>query len=290
MDLSGRVVKRVRRTSGENEWVLFIQQDLVATLQVWRDICYRLLNPANGAVHALPERLAEEHANMDIRQRDYSTVIIFGLVASTGEYKVLRVLDCISYREQLCEVFTLDGSNSSRWRGKKAPPGRLEMRQSGVVINGIVYLFSAPRRIASFDLETEEWRATLQGPQINLVGDAARMLNNQMAALSGSLVVVHYHHPSMDLWFLIDLEKQLWVKQHSINVNLSVMHPVKLNICPLLVLNDGRIVTYIDIGTRGLLRIYNPRTSTYTDVAEIGTRDGIGLYTGNLLSSANGAN
>jgi hypothetical protein len=56
----------------------------------------------------------------------------------------------------------------------------------------------------------------------------------------------------MDLWFLIDLEKQLWVKQHSINVNLSVMH-AECNIRPLLMLNDGRIVTYI--GTRGLLRI-----------------------------------
>ena len=107
-----------------------------------------------------------------------------------------------------------------------------------------------------------------------------------MAALSGSLVVVHCHHPSMDLWFLMDLEKQLWVKQHSINVNLSVMR-AEFNIRPLLVLNDGRILTFI--GTRGLLRIYNPRTSTYTDVAEMGTRVGIGLYTGNLLSSANGA-
>ena len=190
---------------------------------------------------------------------------------------------------------------------KGGPPGRLEM-QSGVVINGIVYSFSVevpldqdgdlpdqdaarPMRIASFDLETEEWRATLQGPQNHHVGDeAVDALDSRMAALSGSLVVVHCHHPSMDLWFLMDLEKQLWVKQHSINVNLSVMR-AEFNIRPLLVLNDGRILTFI--GTRGLLRIYNPRTSTYTDVAEMGTRVGIGLYTGNLLSLAklkNGAN
>jgi len=116
--------------------------------------------------------------------------------------------------------------------------------------------------------------------------EAVDVLDSRMAALSGSLVVVHCHHPSMDLWFLMDLEKQLWVKQHSINVNLSVMR-AEFNIRPLLVLNDGRILTFI--GTRGLLRIYNPRTSTYTDVAEMGTRVGIGLYTGNLLSSANGA-
>uniref|UniRef100_A0A0A9GPF2 Uncharacterized protein n=1 Tax=Arundo donax TaxID=35708 RepID=A0A0A9GPF2_ARUDO len=57
--------------------------------------------------------------------------------------------------------------------------------------------------------------------------------------------------------------------------------------CCLLVLNDGRIVAYI--GTRGLLRIYNPRTSTYTYVAEMGSFDGFSLYTGNLLSLANDA-
>ena len=133
---------------------------------------------------------------------------------------------------------------------EEAPPGRLEM-QSGVVINGIVYSFSvevpldqdddlpdqdvAPKRIALFDLETEEWRAILQGPQIHHVGEAVDALNSRMAALSGSLVVVHCHHPSMDL------EKQLWVKQHSINVNLSVMR-AEFNIRPLLVLNDGRIL------------------------------------------------
>ena len=139
---------------------------------------------------------------------------------------------------------------------KGGPPGRLEM-QSGVVINGIVYSFSvevpldqdddlldqdvAPKRIALFDLETEEWRAILQGPQIHHVGEAVDALNSRMAAMSGSLVVVHCHHPSMDLWFLMDLEKQLWVKQHSINVNLRVMR-AEFNIRPLLVLNDGRIL------------------------------------------------
>jgi len=94
----------------------------------------------------------------------------------------------------------------------------------------------------------------------------------------------------MDLWFLIDFEKSLWVKQHNIQLSLSVQHDEVL-VRPLVVLNYGRIVTYT--GTRGLLRIYNPRTRTYTDVAEMGSPIGIGLYTGNLLSLAklkNGAN
>uniref|UniRef100_A0A0A8ZBY0 F-box associated domain-containing protein n=1 Tax=Arundo donax TaxID=35708 RepID=A0A0A8ZBY0_ARUDO len=90
----------------------------------------------------------------------------------------------------------------------------------------------------------------------------------------------------MDLWFLMDFEKGLWVKQHTIQVDLSVQGDKFLG-SPLLVLDDGRIVTYV--GTMGLLRIYNPRTSTYTYVAEMGPCDGFGLYTGNLLSLANGA-
>jgi len=124
----------------ELEWVMFTQQDLIGIVKGW-SMSFNLLNPANGAVLALPEGLAEEHAKMDTDIRHYRIGIIFGLVASTGEYKVLRVLDCIFSRKRLCEVLTLlDGSNCSRWRGKEAPPGRLEM-QSGVVINGIVYSF-----------------------------------------------------------------------------------------------------------------------------------------------------
>ena len=88
VDLSGRVVKRVRRTSADNEfeWVVFAQQDLIGTVK-WLPTSFNLLNPANGAVHALPEGLAEEHAKMDIDIRHYRIGIIFGPVASTGEYK-----------------------------------------------------------------------------------------------------------------------------------------------------------------------------------------------------------
>ena len=85
----------------------------------------------------------------------------------------------------------------------------------------------------------------------------------------------------MDMWFLMDFEKGLWVKQLTVEVNLSAH--------PLVILKNGSIVIVIYIGSRGSLRIYNPRTNTYTDVAEMGSRVGIGLYTGNLLSIANDA-
>ena len=85
----------------------------------------------------------------------------------------------------------------------------------------------------------------------------------------------------MDLWFLMDFEKGLWVKQLTVEVNLSAH--------PLVILKNGSIVIVIYIGSRGSLRIYNPRTNTYTHVAEMVSSDGIALYTGNLLSIANDA-
>ncbi|CAN6171303.1 unnamed protein product [Urochloa humidicola] len=117
--------------------------------------------------------------------------------------------------------------------------------------------------------------------------DQADYANLSLTTLSGFLVVVHrILNAKMDLWFLMDFEKSLWVKQHTVNVNLSVKRDEFLA-RPLVILNDGRVVTYIRF--RGLLRIYNPSTITYTDVAEMGSRLGTGLYSGNLLSLANGA-
>ncbi|KAK8459112.1 hypothetical protein SEVIR_2G076801v4 [Setaria viridis] len=123
MDLSGHVVKRVGMTQeGQlaGEWVMYIQLDLICTGRGFK-ASYELLNPATGSVCALPKGLAKEHASHE--QHYYLTFIAFGKVASTGEYKVLRVLDNPSdYAPlQLYEVFTLDGSSNSRWRGKKGP-------------------------------------------------------------------------------------------------------------------------------------------------------------------------
>ncbi|KAL6845676.1 hypothetical protein ACP4OV_024499 [Aristida adscensionis] len=312
IDLSGHVIKRVRATWGEFEYVESTHLDLICTTKEKKLInskrSLRLVDPANGTVYGLPEGPAQEHDNVDIG--DWTAMVMFGQVSSTGQYKVLRILRNNSFRHQLCEILTLDGSINARWRGKKAPPGRLGIHNK-VAINGIVYFFLdedylgedgvMQKRIASFDLETEEWRTVLRGPMIRIEYDHVALLNNHsyshvvsLAALNGNLVLVHRASSTMDapwsradLWFLIDFEQSLWVKKHSIRVKLSVRHK-EYNVLPLLVLNDGRIVTYI--GIRGLLRIYDPMTGAYTDVAEIGHRPGIGLYTGNLLSLPNGIN
>jgi hypothetical protein len=228
--------------------------------------------------------LSQEHATETrlLETLYYRVCIEFGQVASTREFKLIRLIDDNSvdhYRfpsgHQLCEVFTLGGSRDARWRGKKGPSQYLLYEY---VSNQDV----RPKGIASFDLLTEEWRSIRRGP----ISIPAYYSNLSLAALNGSLVLVDCtSHVSMDLWFLMDFEKGLWVKQHSVQVNLSVRDGFRAH--PLVILKNGSVVIYI--GSRRLLRIYNPRTNTYTDVAEMVSRDGIGLYTGNLLSIANDA-
>nr|TKW30998.1 hypothetical protein SEVIR_2G076500v2 [Setaria viridis] len=82
MNLRGGIVKQVHVTGdGPRNATQLIssqsQDGLVCILSDMGKRC-RLLNPATGAVSALPEGLAEEHAAHE--------------VAATGEYKVLRVL------------------------------------------------------------------------------------------------------------------------------------------------------------------------------------------------------
>ncbi|TVU33359.1 hypothetical protein EJB05_25171, partial [Eragrostis curvula] len=266
VDLSGKVLRRVH-AAGE-VWVTSVNQDFVCTSKD-NSSCIRLFNMKTGVVFALPEELSEEHAE-DRDILDFTSVAAIGQVASTGEYKVLRVLDSASFDkpEQLCEVFNLDGSSHARWRGKKAPPSPVSMtRFKSVVVNSIVYFFvqdSPLEDIASFDFESEEWRSGLRGPNYQQL----RTNELSMAAVNGSLVLVHrYLSCYMDLWFLVDFERGLWEKRHSIRAQL---HDYTSTIRPLLVLNDGGIVL-VHIGSdSGSLKIYNPRTNTYEDVANTG--------------------
>uniref|UniRef100_A0A0A9HTP3 F-box associated beta-propeller type 3 domain-containing protein n=1 Tax=Arundo donax TaxID=35708 RepID=A0A0A9HTP3_ARUDO len=219
MNLSLRFVKRVLRTMDEEE---VISEHLGFVCIVNGPLSrrrHKLLNPFTGAVFDLPTEATQEHkAQVQGYMNCYSEFITVGQVSSTGIYKVLRVL----YRSsdvnpvQLCEVLTLDGSSQPRWRGKKAPPGVVAYFGyfKIVVIDGIVYFLKGqdrvPNRIASFDLEIEEWRATIRGPSLVDNGDGLRgsmflyLECLSVCALNDHLVVVHRMVTllcSMDLWF-----------------------------------------------------------------------------------------
>ncbi|CAL5079010.1 unnamed protein product [Urochloa decumbens] len=132
MDLSGRILKRLHvagdgTDNATDDLIISSQAGLVCILGAMGKRC-RLLDPATGAVTSLPDGLAEEHAANQPHMGQYSAAVMCGKVASTGEHKVLRVLDIrllsiSGYNlEPLCEALTLDGSGNARWRGKEASP------------------------------------------------------------------------------------------------------------------------------------------------------------------------
>ncbi|KAL6595034.1 hypothetical protein ACP70R_048137 [Stipagrostis hirtigluma subsp. patula] len=171
VDISGRVVKHVHTKGNDlDQWMVSSQLDLICMVKI-RGMRCRLLNPATGVVCSLPEELAKEHAKDEPYFHHIAMVTIVH-VDSTVACKVLRVLENRSDDKQLYEVLSLDGSSSSRWRGKGVPPdtGRLRL-MNHVVVDGIAFfvmhkLVLEKHAIASFDLKTEEWRKTLQGPPL----------------------------------------------------------------------------------------------------------------------------
>ena len=125
----------------------------------------------------MPRGLSPEHTPRKLDFLNHKVSVAFGQVASTGEFKLLRVIDKAFEEvpsEQLCEVFAHGGSRGARWRGKKAAQDHVHMSPlSTVAIDGVVYFLLdehvsnqdvRPKGIASFDLLTEEWRAILRGP------------------------------------------------------------------------------------------------------------------------------
>ncbi|CAL5089146.1 unnamed protein product [Urochloa decumbens] len=268
-----------------------------------------LLNPSTGAVYHMLDQLAQEHIDRGLELRDYSEPVhLFGLAAGKGEYKVLRMLIRFAWNgahQYLFEVCTLGRNRGARWRAKQAPPmPSMWDKCARVVIDGVVYLLNVDVYysfnsglhvtekdwIVSFDLETEEWRPNIRGPSSLLVGAAAvdmlECLNGRAGSrhialtnLNGSLVIVLAWSSCMDMWFLMDSEEGLWVKQYSMQVAPYKNHRL---VRPLLLLDDGRIVVHIT--NMRLLQIYDPRSNNFTDVVRLSHCWEVSMYTGNLLT------
>ncbi|CAN6213435.1 unnamed protein product [Urochloa humidicola] len=306
MDLSGKIVKQVRRIDGRDE-VMSMDLDLVCVKNIDSGRS-RFLNPATGAVYHLPSFYADEHMGLSfslIGEPKY----ILGQVPSTGEYKVLRILFHLSHalRCQLFEVCTLNKHSNSGWRRKECPGETVAFcKFTRLVIGGIVYLLCSDLHhsvtfddhifekdyIITFDLETEAWGPRIGGPPISFPNNAAQMFHNHnfglpnikqlsLANLHGSLAVVHGPAPYMDFWILMDSDKRQWVKQYSMQFEQYVL----LNyVHPLLVLGDGTGRIIIHKEDNGFLQIYDPRTNTFTNSVELMHYSAISMYAGNLLS------
>uniref|UniRef100_A0A0E0LI62 F-box domain-containing protein n=1 Tax=Oryza punctata TaxID=4537 RepID=A0A0E0LI62_ORYPU len=335
MDLSGNVVKRIRHTA--THLVLPTNLDLVCVTEVY-SCRATLLNPVTGAATQLPETLSTPHSLRGRSLRDFDGSFKYGR-DSNGDYKVLRILTDHHNRQcpdQLFEILTLDESSSyhMRWRAKKALPMCVRRDAIGsVIINGVVYFLLDGRPngtknedlesyemdyMALFDLNTEKWISYLEGPmathpEMNSIDeilpeplDMHVYQNLSLSELNGALVVAQYTDyrdtvidSFIDLWYLMDLEEQIWEKKHRIVLEMSIRDTEHIfpKTHPSLVLDDGRILVCISVErsnfegqyTRRVVRLYDPETDTLSsDLVDVRNIHSIGFFTGSLLSVQNG--
>ncbi|XP_051206960.1 uncharacterized protein [Lolium perenne] len=304
---SGDVIKQIR-TRDKDLRLQRTYLDRVCMVGGRHPLAVTALNPATGATVAPSADVSEEYADLLERRFVSMESCAFGKVPSTGEYKALRFLHVGSPvgSQHLCEVMTLDaGSNHVRWRPKPGPPLPVcsNNKITSVVIDGVVYFLFGfvdpcyrylktlfkPGTITPFNLETEEWMPTISGPEsvtsyymgankITTSRSPEAVEHISITNLNGSLVIVHLvHRVSMDLWFLMDVERGLWVKKYSIRYRSHYRRAY-----PLVLLDDETIIFIMQ--SKDTLISYDTKTDTFTDMFNLQDYRSIAIYTGSLLS------
>lgn len=88
----------------------------------------------------------------------------------------------------------------------------------------------------------------------------------------------------MNLWFLVDADKELWAKRYSLEL-VSIAHRCGIFI-PLVILDDGRVLLLVDGGVQEL-KAYDPRTNTWTNIPSTvqSVLFSVSMYQGSLLCS-----
>ncbi|KAI4980055.1 hypothetical protein ZWY2020_016808 [Hordeum vulgare] len=130
----------------------------------------RVVEPATGDVLVTCPRLDDMSSSEDplSTSKDVRRLsnVAFGLgrAVPSGEYKLVRLTDCVS-----CEVRAVEGDMG--WKPAPSPPARVTCTSSCVaVVNGILHALGSrkgDRNVYCFDLESEKWKTTtMQGPQI----------------------------------------------------------------------------------------------------------------------------
>uniref|UniRef100_A0A0A9BMV5 F-box domain-containing protein n=1 Tax=Arundo donax TaxID=35708 RepID=A0A0A9BMV5_ARUDO len=305
VELSGDVVKRIRiATEGHEHRVLCTAFNCLFVDGLNHSIS--VIDPISGSVSALPDGIAE-----DLTCRTgagHQAWFAFGQVASTGEYKIVRIIEDGDNSDRVCEVFTFRegfgqwGKNGSpghycdgigRWRKMESPPAYLDLScTNGVVVNAAAYfLFDhwqleepyvngyniEPGCIPSINLETEQWSVALRGPVSRILEEANGILNYRdladrlrLAELNGFLVTVHCNDrmSTTDLWFLMDFENCVWSKVYRLQVEYLPSDLVEV-VTPLLVLDEGSIILFVRTGSKGMLQIFYPRTNNAKTVHDL---------------------
>ncbi|CAL5039773.1 unnamed protein product [Urochloa decumbens] len=218
----------------------------------------------------------------------------FGRAAVSGVYKAVRLIK--SWPSVRAEVATLDGGAGDKltWRqGPVAPFLPCCAPWCTPTVAGVLYylpcssdcLIPGRNRVAAFDLETEEWKPTIEFPE----GVKMQM---SLVELKGTLAMVHFEAGprscQTNVWMLDDSERGVWVKQHAIQ-----MHKSWRVIEPLEILSDGRMLLLNLVETQEhysyplgwVLQLRDPNTGAHTDLMQMPReyRDRMTIYRGSIL-------
>lgn len=181
-----------------------------------------------------------------------------GRATPSGAYKVVRLRDGLGKigAVQICHVATVpwpcpwddDGiameatASSISWRQRPPEPPILTCCCSSctAVVDGVLHLMnhrcpshsgrpwakplimSSHEYIVSFNLESEEWKPTIiGGPPVS---KDVRWDKQALATLKGSLCLIRTDHHvgscycTKGIWFLVDSERSIWVKEYAIQM------------------------------------------------------------------------
>ncbi|KAF8776534.1 hypothetical protein HU200_003249 [Digitaria exilis] len=298
LDMHGNIVKKIRLATGYGDVDRSSQLDLVPIIGSSSSSPTQVLDLATGAAVVL-RGVSDVITSCQKARGPTFPRYLLGQVSSTREYKMLCVVH--SYAQgyvslvQSCHVMTL---GDTTWRVAPQPPITLaSVSWKMVGVDGVAFFLGSEHcvgievdSVAMFDFGTEEWRPnTLIGPLTSLVDSTGHhnliYHGNRLhlSQLRGCLVMVHKNDQdsSTDLWFLEDINKSLWTKRYS--MPWPPYWKLPGFIYPKLVLQNGKIVVWMPIAR--ILRAYDPRTSTWTDMATLKDYCRVCVHNGSLLCS-----
>ncbi|CAN6207048.1 unnamed protein product [Urochloa humidicola] len=283
MDMGGNVVRVVKDVEGTP---VPARLDLVC-LDGGAEHGARVIDPATGRVVTVAGDRRGLHFHM------------FGRAVS-GAYKVVRC-----HYGDLIEIATLAAAAAGEptWRQLPAaqqPAIKICPRHGcTAAVNGALHFLSGHRtaltcrsRVARLDLETEEWKTTVEAP----VNEWPNNRQTIIGELKGTLCMVETRSilsgTYTNIWLLVDPEKSTWVMEYAIPMPRTVSL-----VEPLEVLGDGTILLLSTFGNSNhferekmrVLQVYDPSTRVCKDLMKLAEDQFSGkmaLYTGSLLSSS----
>uniref|UniRef100_K3Y2Z1 Uncharacterized protein n=1 Tax=Setaria italica TaxID=4555 RepID=K3Y2Z1_SETIT len=212
--------------------------------------------------------------------------------ALSGAYKVVRCSRFSSWRRhdhRLLEITTVGAGGEPAWR---------QLRRNQRPLPARAMAARPPSHVACFDLESEEWKTTIEAPATEWPKEEERW-EITIGELKGTLSMVETVRSLMDgtaytnIWLLVDSEKSVWVKEYTIHMPRTVSLVEALE-----VLGDGTILLLSTFEMEGnshlferkkmrVLQLYGPSTRVCKDLMKMAEHrfcNKIALYTGSLLS------